>query len=90
MIQISKQTEVELSELHQINRNILLESGNLHQTRVCALRLQMQQQKLEVYRNELTYLTNSNTPKLTAQLVITEQPLPQVVFLKEKQLKINI
>lgn len=80
LAKLSQQTEMELKELHQLNKTALLEHGNLNQTRVLAIRLQIQQSKVELLRQELQQVLSGAAPKTIATLLITEQPLPQVVF----------
>lgn len=80
LAKLAQQTEMELKELHQLNKTALLEHGNLNQTRVLAIRLQIQQSKVELLRQELAQVLSGGAPKTVATLLITEQPLPQVVF----------
>lgn len=53
---LSQQIEAELKELHKLNKSVLLDHTNLHQTRVLAIRLQLQQHRIELLRQELQHL----------------------------------
>jgi hypothetical protein len=62
--QLNQQIELELKELHNLNRTVILEPQELHTSRILGQRLQIQQQRLELFRLELQQLINpqSNPP----------------------------
>lgn len=57
-----QQIEIELKELHHLNKTIVLDHSNLHATRVHAIRLQMQQQRIELLRQELQHHSTPGAP----------------------------
>jgi len=79
-ITLNTQIEMELKELRNINRVVLLEPQDLHNSRVMGQKLQNQQTMLELYRRELNHLLRISTNEPLAMLVIEDQPIPQVTF----------
>jgi len=77
---LNQQIEMELKELRNINYSLVLNPQELHQSRVIAQKLQIQQNMLELYRRELVVLTNPSIVEPLIMLVIEDQPIPQVIF----------
>jgi hypothetical protein len=72
--------------LSEIIKNVILDAPGLALCRYLFVNFQKQQQCLELLRQELVNLCERSSRKSVCSLVITDQPLPQVVF-KGKQIE---
>lgn len=78
---MNQQIDLELKEVQSLHRSVILDPLALHQLRMLLQRLKIQQQKIELYRQELQLvLTPRSPPPCIAALVLTDQPTPQVLF----------
>eukprot|EP01089_Gocevia_fonbrunei_P013113 TRINITY_DN3264_c0_g1_i1.p1 TRINITY_DN3264_c0_g1~~TRINITY_DN3264_c0_g1_i1.p1 ORF type:complete len:561 (-),score=75.93 TRINITY_DN3264_c0_g1_i1:110-1690(-) len=81
--------EMEINELQLMHKMIILEPSALNLTRSFIQRLKLQQSNSQIARSELQIVLNPQAaPPCVASLLITEQPIPQVVF-KNKSLEDN-
>lgn len=85
---LNQQIELELKELQGLHRSVILDPPALHQLRMLLQRLKIQQQKIELFRQELQLVLNPHSPPCIAALMLTDQPTPQVLF-KGKTLEDN-
>jgi len=78
---MNQQIELELKEVQSLHRSVILDPSSLHQLRMLLQRLKIQQQKIELYRQELQLVLTPRSPSpCIAALVLTDQPTPQVLF----------
>eukprot|EP01087_Luapelamoeba_hula_P005728 TRINITY_DN1578_c0_g1_i1.p1 TRINITY_DN1578_c0_g1~~TRINITY_DN1578_c0_g1_i1.p1 ORF type:complete len:586 (+),score=130.15 TRINITY_DN1578_c0_g1_i1:247-2004(+) len=78
---LNQQIELELKEVQALHRSVILDPPALHQLRMLLQRLKIQQQKIELFRQELQLVLNPRSPPpCIAALVLTDQPTPQVLF----------
>jgi len=78
---LNQQIELELKEVQTLHRSVILDPPALHQLRMLLQRLKIQQQKIELFRQELQLVLNPRSPPpCIAALVLTDQPTPQVLF----------
>jgi hypothetical protein len=78
---LNQQIEFELKEVQALHRSVILDPSALHQLRMLLQQLKIQQQKIEIYSQELQLVLNPRTPPpCIAALVLTDQPTPQVLF----------
>jgi len=77
---LQQQFELEFKELAQLNKSSILDWCNLHNVRQIAQKIQIQQQRIELLRQELTQIVQGPPLKTIAALIIIEQPLSQVIF----------
>lgn len=86
---LNQQIEIELKELQGLHRLVILDPPALHQLRMLLQRLKIQQQKIELFRQELQFALDPHcSSPCIAALMLTDQPTPQVLF-KGKMLEDN-
>jgi len=59
---LNQQIELELKEVQTLHRSVILDPPALHQLRMLLQRLKIQQQKIELFRQELQLVLNPRSP----------------------------
>jgi len=77
---LNNQITSELNKLRELNKTVVLEPKELHQSRILGQRLQIQQQSLILYGRELQQISTTGRAEPVSALVIEDQPIPQVTF----------